>query len=169
MKLKIPFTNSSLTFGSPQESVECQKCGVPTPHKCIKMGDPSKWRCETCGTIYVSINAKCSECPNSILGLLEDRDTWIKFECGACSSVTYFYIIDCVSCRKSTLHEDSGPAWKCVNCGRLYKMRSEHLAEIFQDISHRIQLDVLNDALNRATGEADSGLSGKTQSETDLP
>ncbi len=149
MEFKIPFTSSSLVFGPQKVLTECQKCGVPTRHKCVKVvGNLSKWRCESCSTVYVSLTAKCSECPNEKLSLLEDRDTWIKFECGMCSSVTYFYIFDCSLCRKSTLHEGIGPIWKCVNCNTQSEMQGKHLAEIIQDIGNRIQSDTVQDALD---------------------
>ena len=149
MEFKIPFTNSPLAFGSRKVSTECQKCGVPTRHKCISVaGNLSKWKCESCNTVYVFLTTKCSECSNEKLGLLEDRDTRIKFECGMCSSVTYFYIFDCASCKRATLHEDYRAKWKCVDCNTLSKMQNSHSSEILQDTVDRIQSRTIEDALD---------------------
>lgn len=153
MELKIPFTKSSLVFGSQKVLTECQKCGVPTRHKCIRVvGNLSKWRCESCSTVYVSLTAKCSECSNEELGMVEDRDAWFKFECGTCSEVAYFYVFDCASCKRTTLHEDYRMKWRCADCNALCKMRDEHFAEISRDNSDRLEADLAQaaaDALER--------------------
>ena len=147
MEFKIPFTSSSLVLGSSKVWTKCQKCGVPTRHKCIRVvGNLSKWRCESCSTVYVSLTAKCSECPDEELCLVEDRDTWIKFQCGACSSVMYYYIFDCASCKRATLHEDYQMKWMCVDCNALSKMRDEHLDEISQDNHDRLEAGLMQDA-----------------------
>ena len=149
MEFKIPFTKSSLVLGSQKVLTECQKCGVPTHHKCVEVvGNLSKWRCESCSTVYVSLTAKCSECPNEELCLVEDRDTWIKCQCGACSSVMYFYIFDCASCKRATLHEDYRAKWRCVDCNALSKMENIHSSEILLDTIDRIQSNTIKDALD---------------------